>query len=900
MLLSLISTKIHIPPRRASAIIRYRLFERLNEGKRCKLTLISASAGFGKTTLLSDWCYQSNEGISWVALDESDNDSIRFWTYVIAALQTHVPTCGQASLIMLQSTPTPPATTFLTSLINDLSNLNEHLILVLDDYHVIEEKAIHDGLMFLLEHLPSSLHLFIAGRIDPPLPLARLRIREHIIEIRDTDLRFTKTEASTLFRETLHLPLSERDVLALEERTEGWIAGLQLAALSLQHRSNVAEISERVQAFTGSNRFILDYLVDEVIYRQPAHIQQFLLQTSLLRRFNASLCEAVTGREDSQSLLEQLEHNNVFIIPLDDERQWYRYHALFGDVLQARLTATQRASIPELHVRAAQWYEQHALLPDAIRHALSAKAYSYAAQYIEDAIEDIWKSGELTTFITWVQALPEEILHSRLWLCTIYTWVLFLTIHEELAFNMMHYVERELVRLDEHKDKPLYRPIRGMVAAIQAMIAVMHDEYQRIIVLSQQALEQMPEEMRLWQPIPAINLGFAYQATGDVVEAQTTFLEASRTALSINNLYFALTALNGLSMAHIVQGNLHQAMNTCQQAQALLIQMGEQLPVAGYTSINRGIIEYEWNHLESAIEHLRHGIQQGLQWHGADIVQYGQIGLAYALLSQRDFVGVRQSWEQAHTIVEKVGSDLDKLEVMALQVRLWLAEGNLTDASTWALQWEANGEPIDFRHEVGNLTCIRVYIAQKQYENALRLLARLLPVAEKQHRTKSIAEILVLQAIVLECTHAHVQALTSLTQALTLTKSDGYIRHYVNEGEPLFHLLKILHITWQQSPQQDTHALSEYISTLIQSYGYKKDDKREAQGNGNSTLIEPLSERELEVLHMLVQGASNQDIADTLVITLSTVKKHVGNILAKLSVTSRTQAIVRARELHML
>ena len=294
MSLPLISTKIHVPPRRASAITRQRLVEQLNEGKRRKLTLISASAGFGKTTLLSDWCHQSHERVSWIALDESDNDPIRFWTYVIAALQTQVSACGQASLTMLQSTPTPPATTFLTSLINDLSNLDEHLILVLDDYHVIEEKAIHDGLMFLLEHLPALLHLFIAGRIDPPLPLARLRVREHIMEIRDSDLRFTQEEAFTFLQDTMNLHLAERDVHALEERTEGWIAGLQLAALSLQNRSNASDISERVQAFTGSNRFILDYLVDEVVYRQPLPVQQFLLQTSLLRRFNASLCEAVT------------------------------------------------------------------------------------------------------------------------------------------------------------------------------------------------------------------------------------------------------------------------------------------------------------------------------------------------------------------------------------------------------------------------------------------------------------------------------------------------------------------------------------------------------------------------------------------------------------------------------
>lgn len=894
---TLISTKIHIPPCRASAVARQRLFERLNEGKHKKLTLISASAGFGKTTLLSDWSHQCEEHMAWVALDTRDNDPIRFWTYIIAALQTQVSSLGQTSLAMLQATPTPPVSTLLTALINDLSSLEEDIILVLDDYHVIEEKSIHDDMMFLLEHVPPSLHLLIAGRIDPPLPLARLRVREHIIEIRDTDLRFTQEEAFTFLEKSMKLPLTEHDVAALEARTEGWIAGLQLAAVSLQNRSN---ISERVQAFTGSNRFILDYLIDEVVHRQLPHIQQFLLQTAILSRFNASLCEAVTGREDCQSILELLEHHNVFIIPLDDERQWYRYHALFDDVLQARLTATQRERMPELHLKAAQWYENNQLVADAVHHALAAKSYFYAAQLIEGSIESIWKSGELTTFIGWVQALPEEILHSRLWLCTIYVWVLFLAIRPEAAIKVMRYVESELERQDAKRDTPSYRSIRGMLAAIQAMLAVMNGEYQRVIGLSQQALDLMPEEMHLWRLIPTINLGFAYQVTGDFVEAQTAFLEASKTALSINNLYFALTALNGLAIAQITQGNLRQARNTCLQAQTLLTRMGGQLPIAGYTSVSIGRIEFEWNHMESAIEHLQQGIQQGLQWHVGDIVQYGHIGLAYTLLSLHDFVGVRQSWEQAHTIVEKFGSDLDKLEIMALQVRLWLAEGDFTDASAWASAWKERNEPIYFQHEGGHLIYARVCITQNKYRDALDLLTLLLPVAEKQRRTRSIVEILVLQSIALECSHAQSQALTTLTRALTFTRSEGYIRLYVDEGEPILRLITILLTEWQRKPQQDTYALTEYVKTLIQSYSYIKNERQTTFTAGNNSLVEPLSERELEVLQMLAHGASNQEIADTLVVSLSTVKKHVGNILAKLTVTSRTQAIVRARELQIL
>lgn len=696
------------------------------------------------------------------------------------------------------------------------------------------------------------------------------------------------------------LHLSESEIAALENRTEGWIAGLQLAALSMQGRSN---LSTFVQAFTGSHRFVLDYLMDEVLQRQPVHIQQFLLQTALLERMSGSLCEALLQETNAQETLEYLERSNLFLIPLDDERQWYRYHTLFRDVLRARLQATLRASMPELHRRAGRWYEQHQFQADAIHHTLAAQDFTEAARRIEVYADTIWMSGELSTLIGWLAALPEPILHAHLRLCLIYAWVLYLTIRGSTADTLMQYVEHALA--DETPSSVTQEEraeLLGMMAAIEATLAVMKGEGARVMELSQKALACLPAERSLWRVIPAINLGFAYQSIGAIPEAHKAFAEARVAALTQHNRYFAIIATCGLANIHIFEAKLHQAQTVYLQAQELMESMGGNLPTAGYIDIGLGGIESEWNHLEAAEIALQRGLEKARQWKVGDIGLYGNVLLAYVQIAQHNRSGATQSLHRAEEIAQNIGSSLDNLTVMALKVRLWLLEGNMDEAARWAQERIFSKETLNYREEVGHLALVRVYIAQGKYAQALEMLALMLPLAEQAQRPSSSIDILTVQVVALEAAGHTPQAVQALSRLLALTRAEGYVRMYVDEGKPIQRLLVRLLAEQQQHNTQENAPSIQYLRTLLAAFNSKSAEIpiEKLAPTTAQPLIEPLSERELEVLHMLAHGDSNQEIADTLVISLSTVKKHVSNVLAKLTVTSRTQAILRARELRLI
>ena len=585
----LLLTKLRIPPARPNRVSRPHLCERLNAGASQKLTLISAPAGFGKTTLLSEWSDQSGLPVAWLSLDAGDNDPARFLSYCVAALQIVHADLGAAALALLGARQRSPIESVLTILINDIATVAQPFALVLDDYHVIENRAIDDALAFLLEHLPSppGLHLIIASRSDPSLPLTRLRARGQLTELRQDDLRFAPDEAAQFFSQVMRLNLSADAVAALSSRTEGWIAGLQLAAVSMQGQ-DARRIADFIQAFAGSDRYVLDYLVEEVLQRQPDDIQSFLLRTSLLERMSASLCDAVRKDENappvtfhpSSAILEQLERNNLFIIPLDHERQWYRYHHLFADLLRKRLQQTHPDLVPILHRRASQWHEHNGQMTASIEHALSALDFERAADLIERAVDATLMRSEVITLLNWIEALPDGVVRARPHLCAAHAGVIL------LGGRPLDMVES---RLHDAMRGDTDGRVSGDVAAYRALIASLKGDAQLGLDLSRQALERLPADRLFLRSMCASNLGIAYVLRGDIDAAERAFDEVVRISLHTGNVMGAAGALSNLAGVCVVRGQLHKAEDIYQRALKLATDdQGRRLPVAGKVAVGVG------------------------------------------------------------------------------------------------------------------------------------------------------------------------------------------------------------------------------------------------------------------------------------------------------------------------
>jgi LuxR family maltose regulon positive regulatory protein len=626
----LLATKLYIPSIRPELVSRPHLIERLNAGLHRKLTLISAPAGFGKTTLLSEWVAACERPVAWVSLDKGDNDPTRFWAYFMAALQTlqadaAQAAVGEAALSVLQSPQPPPIEALLTGLINEIASIPAPFILALDDYHLITTQPIHDALAFLLDHLPPPMHLAIATRADPPLPIARLRGRGQVTELRLTDLRFTPDEAAEFLNQVMSLELSADDVAALASRTEGWIAGLQMAAASMQGRKDTASF---IQAFTGSDRYILDYLVEEVLHHQPRHIQTFLLQTAILDRLTAPLCDALLDIRDwildideqteypisntqypisnlqSQTILEYLESSNLFIIPLDNERRWYRYHRLFADLLRQRLHQRHPDLVPILHQRASEWHEQNGLMAEAIEHALSGEDFERAAALVEQVAEATLMRSEVATFLSWVEALPDELVRARPTLCVFHAWAL---LWRGLPLDE---VESRLQDVGEDVDLT-----PGKVAALRGFMAIFQGQLARATKLCRQALEQLPEDDVFWRSISTWMLSISELADGDLRTGSRALDEVVRMSQKAGNVMIAVPAVCHLARLSDRQGQLHKAQAIYQRALELgTDESGRRLPIASEALIGLGRLSYEWNDLESAARYLEESIALSQQW----------------------------------------------------------------------------------------------------------------------------------------------------------------------------------------------------------------------------------------------------------------------------------------------
>ncbi len=910
MSIPILATKLYIPPPRPKVVLRPRLLERLNAGlhHNSKLTLIAAPAGFGKTTLVSAWVAGCNRQVAWLSLDEGDNDPTRFLTYLVAALQKLASNIGEGLLGVLQSPQPPPTETILTALLNEITALPHNFLLILDDYHVIEAKSVDTALTFLLEHLPPQMHLVIASREDPPLPLARLRARDQLTELRATDLRFTPAEAAGFLKEVMGLHLSVEDVTALEGRTEGWIAGLQLAAISLQGHQDVPGF---IRAFAGDHRYIMDYLVEEVLERQPEAVRNFLLQTAILDRLNGPLCDAVTDQHQGTARLEALERGNFFVVGLDNQRHWYRYHHLFAEVLYAHLMAEQPDQIATLHQRASEWYEHNGSAATAIRHALAAEDFERVANLVEMAVPAMRRSRQEATLLGWLKTLPDELVYRRPVLNVHYAGALLSSGQLEGVEVRLRDAERWLdttAEMGERLQAPSakmvvvdeaeFRHLPGLIAVFRAAIALAKGDVPDTVKYGRRALDLLPGEDHLGRGAAAGLLGLAYWTSGNLEAGHRSYIACMVGLQRAGHISDTMGCAIALADIRIAQGRLHEAMHTYEHALQLAAEQGETA-LRGTADVYVGMsgLYREYNDLNVATQHLLRSRELG-EFAGLPQNRYRWcVAMARLREAQGDLDGALELLHEAERLYV---SDFfpNVRPVATLVTRVWVAQGRLGEARDWVREQGLSAhDDLSYLHEFEHITLARILLAQSWNKSdrdranhsileTMGLLERLLQAAQEGERTRSVIEILVLQALA-----HHVQgdigaALVPLERALMLAESEGYIRMFVDEGVHMAVLLQ----------EAAKHSIAPgYVRQLLTALG-----QAENRTPVKQVLIEPLSVRELEVLRLLRTELTGPEIARELMVSLPTLRTHTNNIYLKLGMNHRRAAVRRAEELGLL
>lgn len=868
-----------------------------------RLTLISAPAGFGKSTVLSEWL-SSRSGsewpVAWLSLDESDNDPTRFWGYFGAALDTLQAGVGQKALAALQSPQPPSIELVLTTLINEITVSLDDFALVLDDYHVIDVEAIHNAVEFLLDHLPSQMHIVMATRIDPPLPLSRLRARGELAEVRAIDLRFTPDEASSFFNQVMGLDLSGEDVAALGERTEGWIAGLHLAALSMQGRKDIRDF---VSSFSGSHRYVFDYLANEVLNRQSPGVQSFLLQTSILDRLTGPLCDAVTGQVDSQITLEMLHDSNLFITPLDEDRRWYRYHHLFAEFLHEHLYERHMDRVAGLHRLASTWHEKNGSMAEALQQAFSARDFDRAADLLEQVAGTMSVGGEFATVRGWLGALPEQVVRSRARLCVLQAMGLFMAGNLDAVEPFLRQAEllvSDAKGAEQGSADGGAAELMGGVAAIRGFVACMNEDVGPAVEYSRQALERLPKEASFMRSMVTFNLVAnlkgASDSRGDVGidEAKRAMSEAVGLSRAAGDISATLMGLGYTAEIEEAQGHLTQAETTCREALKFAAEQEKRrIPVAGIAHAVLGNVLRERNYLAEAKPHMKEAIDLAKQADTIGAIDLrtrlsGCLGLARLLQAQGDETALQVIDEADHMASQSGVPPLYVDQIKAYQAWLRLARGDLGGASLWARECGLSvGDEFGEAGEGEYLILARVLIAQGKSEEAIALLDWLLGKMDSAGLTRSVIETLALRALALELQGNNDEALSALQRALSLAEPEGFVRVFVDEGAPMATLLRLA---------ASRGIALGYVTRLLEAF----EGTSAARQKRGESLKEPLSERELEVLRLVSAGMTNAQIAVDLVVALSTVKTHINNIYGKLEVQNRTQAVARAREIHLL
>jgi len=898
----LLKSKYRMPVRRLGAVPRRRLADRLAAASRLPLTVLSAPAGFGKTTLLTEWLADTaadGTTVAWLSLDRRDNDPVLFWTYLVSALQAAVPGLGDTALGLLapSSRSTDAA---LAALLNDLEGLPDDLVLVLDDYHLIDAAEVHAGMAFVLEHQPPQLHLILATRVDPPLPVAQLRAGGRLAELRAADLRFRPEEAAAYLNGAMVLGLSEQDVATLGERTEGWIAALQLAALSLQGREQAGAF---IAEFAGDDHYIVDYLAEEVLGRQPEEVRDFLLQTSILDGLSGPLCDAVTSQAGGKAMLVALERANLFLVPLDDRRQWYRYHHLFADVLHAHLLDERPDEVAGLHQRASAWYAAHDDVSRAIDHALAGGNAGRAADLMELAMPVMRRQRREAELARWIRALPEEVLRTRPVLDVAFVGALMQALTFDTAAERLDRVEAAVRAPDGSwperppahlvvVDEDHYRSLPAHLAMYRAALALAHGDLAGTISCARDALVLAPAADPLARAAAGALAGLASWATGDLSGAHAAYTESVAGLTSAGFLADVLGCTITLGDLRRTQGRLTAAVRTYQAALELAATAPGTEPLRGTADMHVGLagVLLERNDLAGAREQLavsrRLGEHNGLpqnpyRW---------RVVLARLRAAEGDPDGALTLLEEAERVYAGDFAP-DVQPVAATRARLRIRRAELAHAQDWARERQLSAEDdLSYLREYEHLTLARLLIARCRAEPAssgvgtvLGLLGRLLVAAESGGRVASVLEVLVLQASAHHAGGELPAALAALRRAVVLAEPEGYVRLFLDEGPPMVGLLKAL----QKQPDAPG-----YLRTLLAS----PNDR----GAVVQRLVEPLSERELDVLRLLGGDLGGPDIARQLSVSLNTVRTHTKNIYAKLGVSDRRAAVRRARDLRLI